>query len=89
VIESEKSRIRARLTGHYANDVWRSRKEPPQDWNAPLPPDITKEYESSFLKVKADDIKEGRDTLGDVDQNIKADSNLSFDSERASMCVIM
>ncbi|CAL8102750.1 unnamed protein product [Orchesella dallaii] len=66
VIASEKKRVQKRLKAHYANDVWEQRSEPPANWNSELPKWITKEYEGSFLKKKADDLKSGEEKLGPI-----------------------
>jgi hypothetical protein len=87
VIESEKDRVRERLKGHYGNDVWETRRDPPNDWNKTLPVDILEEYETSFLKKKADALKDGTETLGNVDKNIKESTLL--DPEEGTMCIII
>jgi len=87
VIDNEKARIRTRLRGHYANDVWENRKEPPQDWNKELPKEILDEYANSYLKERADAIKEGKETLGSVEKNIREGG--LFDPEEVSRCVIV
>jgi len=63
--ESEQVRAKTRLKAHFGNDVWENRASPPSDWNSELPKDIKKEYESSFLKIKADELKSGKMTLDD------------------------
>ncbi|CAG9760779.1 unnamed protein product [Ceutorhynchus assimilis] len=57
LIESEKKRRKERLLAHYRNNVWTKRKSPPENWNAPLPDEIQKEYESTYLYVKSKEMK--------------------------------
>jgi len=51
IIASEKERIKTRLQGHYANDVWEKREKAPEDWNKPLPEYLEKKKDSSYLKM--------------------------------------
>ncbi|XP_055540812.1 UPF0545 protein C22orf39 homolog [Wyeomyia smithii] len=74
LIESERLRRTERLEAHYRNDVWKKRDQAPEDWAKPLPECMQKEYEQSYLAVKAQEL-----------QGKKIPSN---DSER-SFCVIM
>ncbi|XP_066995567.2 synaptic plasticity regulator PANTS [Anabrus simplex] len=60
VIESEKQRRYNRLSAHYRNDVWEKRKEPPENWNVPLPEKMQKAYENSYLDYKSREMKEGK-----------------------------
>ncbi|XP_045603386.1 synaptic plasticity regulator PANTS isoform X2 [Procambarus clarkii] len=60
LIESEKGRRQERLRGHYANNVWEKRNSPPDDWSMPLPEYLQKAEETSFLALKAKDMKEGK-----------------------------
>ncbi|XP_021957915.1 UPF0545 protein C22orf39 homolog [Folsomia candida] len=91
IIESEKGRVRQRLQGHYNNDIWQPRKVPlsEAEWKPPLPPSIEKGYEASFLQLKADGIKSGEETLGDVDENIRTGAGGMLDSEQSSYCCIV
>lgn len=57
MIESERKRRRERLLAHYNNDVWEKRKEPPKDWNKPLPEELQKDYENSYLNIKSKELK--------------------------------
>nr|CAI5862979.1 unnamed protein product [Callosobruchus analis] len=57
LIHSEKVRRRARLLPHVQNDVWQKRKEPPEDWNKPLPEHMLKEYENTYLNLKAKELR--------------------------------
>lgn len=57
VIESEKHRRLERLRPHYQNDVWERRTSPPEDWNKPLPEYLQKEYEGTYLNIKAKEIR--------------------------------
>lgn len=44
---------------YYANDVWETRKTPPENWNDPLPDYIKQRKSNSTLK----------DTLDEFNQN--------------------
>lgn len=61
LIESEKQRRFARLSANYANDVWERRKEPPKNWNAPLPEWMQKEFENSYLHIRNEEMKRGKE----------------------------
>ncbi|XP_062563297.1 synaptic plasticity regulator PANTS [Armigeres subalbatus] len=74
LIESEKTRRTVRLGAHYGNDVWKKRDKVPEDWAKPLPEHLRKEYENSYLELKA------REMRGEV-QPSKDDGR--------TMCVIM
>ncbi|XP_017050215.1 UPF0545 protein C22orf39 homolog [Drosophila ficusphila] len=52
VVKSEEERRRIRLRAHFANDTWKKRKEPPQDWAAPLPDWMEKRNENTYLELK-------------------------------------
>ena len=56
-MESEKSRRAARLGAHYRNDVWSKRERAPEDWNKPLPEYLQKEYESTYLYARSQEMK--------------------------------
>lgn len=56
-MKSEKQRRRQRLLPHYQNDIWKRRKEPPQDWNKPLPKSMQEAYETTYLNIKSKEIK--------------------------------
>lgn len=58
IIHSERQRRLKRLEAHYKNDVWEKRKEPPPDWNKPLPESMQKEYQGTYLQMKADEMKQ-------------------------------
>ncbi|XP_022917753.2 synaptic plasticity regulator PANTS [Onthophagus taurus] len=57
LIESERIRRLQRLKGHYSNNVWTKRTEPPKDWDKPLPNYLQKEYEHTYLNIKAKEMK--------------------------------
>ncbi|XP_060528795.1 UPF0545 protein C22orf39 homolog [Cylas formicarius] len=57
LIESEKEKRKDRLLNHVRNNIWKRRKEPPENWNCPLPEYLQKEYENSYLNVKSKEIK--------------------------------
>lgn len=42
---------------HYRNDVWKRRTSPPADWNKPLPEYLQKEYENTYLNIKAKEMR--------------------------------
>ncbi len=52
VIDREDARIRARLSAHYANDVWEHRRTPPdpEEWSRPLPDHLAEAAEESYLR---------------------------------------
>lgn len=52
---SEKIKIRNRWKSFYANDVWETRSNPPENWNDPLPEYIAKRQAYSTLKDTLDD----------------------------------
>lgn len=69
LIESEKERRLERFKGHYGNDVWKKRVQPPEHWNSKLPDAISNEYETSYLGQKAKEMRgEAVETL-DVEGN--------------------
>jgi hypothetical protein len=53
LVQSEKTRRLKRLEGHYKNNVWKKRMDPPADWNKPLPDRLIKEYENTYLYHRA------------------------------------
>lgn len=57
LIESEKQRRVDRFKGHYMNDVWKKRDQPPANWNSELPEAIAKDYETSYLAQKAKELR--------------------------------
>lgn len=57
MVQSEKNRRRERLLPHYANNIWKKREKPPEDWHKPLPEYMQKEYENSYLNVKAKEMR--------------------------------
>ncbi|KAK3876253.1 hypothetical protein Pcinc_018940 [Petrolisthes cinctipes] len=61
VIESEKQRRNERLSGHYNNNVWEKRDSPPEDWNKPLPECLQKNDEVSYISIKLQEQKEGKE----------------------------
>jgi hypothetical protein len=60
VIQSEEDRRLKRLEGHYNNNVWQKRLEPPADWNKPLPERLIKEYENTYLYHRAKEVTENK-----------------------------
>lgn len=57
IIKSEQSRRHERLKAHYQNDIWERRTEPPKEWNKPLPEYISKDYDTSYLGIKAKEMR--------------------------------
>ncbi|XP_017778954.1 PREDICTED: UPF0545 protein C22orf39 homolog [Nicrophorus vespilloides] len=57
LIKSEINRRKERLQAHIENDVWGKRKEPPSDWNRPLPEEMVKQYENTYLHIKNQEMK--------------------------------
>ncbi|ODM98261.1 hypothetical protein Ocin01_08406 [Orchesella cincta] len=88
VIESEKTRVKKRLRAHYDNDIWEHRTEPPSNWNSELPESIKKDYENSFLKKKADELKSGEEKLGPISGS-EAGDRLADSKGEGSSCSIV
>ncbi|XP_012235750.1 synaptic plasticity regulator PANTS [Linepithema humile] len=61
LIKSEKQRRLKRLRAHYANDVWEKREKPPENWNAPLPEWMQKDFQNSYLHIRNEEMKEGKE----------------------------
>ncbi|KAF7276135.1 synaptic plasticity regulator PANTS [Rhynchophorus ferrugineus] len=57
LVASEVERRKQRLLPHYQNNVWTKRKEPPENWNCPLPDHLREEYEGSYLDIKSKEMK--------------------------------
>lgn len=57
VVASETKRRYERLAPHFYNDVWNHRKNPPEDWNKPLPAQMQEEYKNTYLDHKAREYK--------------------------------
>lgn len=57
IIEHEAQRRKERMKAHYGNNVWEKRKNPPEDWNKPLPDHISQKYENSYLDIKSKELK--------------------------------
>lgn len=57
IIESETTRRKERLGAHYANNIWKRRTSPPEDWAKPLPDFIAKDYDRTYLGIKAKEMK--------------------------------
>ncbi|XP_025201549.1 UPF0545 protein C22orf39 homolog [Melanaphis sacchari] len=55
LVNSEKMRRRNRWKTFYANDVWKNRTSPPENWNDPLPDYITQRQQNSTLKDSFDE----------------------------------
>lgn len=70
LIESEKVRRFERFKGHYGNDVWKKRQKKPDNWDAPLPPAISKDYENSYLEQKSKEMKGEITPIPDVSGNL-------------------
>jgi len=49
MIESERVRVFERLSGHLNNDTWKKRKNPPENWNKPLPERLQKRADESRI----------------------------------------
>ncbi|XP_072761850.1 synaptic plasticity regulator PANTS [Anoplolepis gracilipes] len=61
LIASEKQRRKERLRAHYENDVWEKRQRPPENWNAPLPEWMRKEFENSYLHIRNQEMKQNKE----------------------------
>ncbi|KAL0129274.1 hypothetical protein PUN28_004165 [Cardiocondyla obscurior] len=59
LLKSEKERRAKRLHAHYQNDVWEKREKPPENWNAPLPEWMQKEFQNSYLHIRNEEMKNG------------------------------
>lgn len=57
IIDNEASRRKERMKAHYSNNIWKKRKNPPEDWAKPLPEHLTRQYENSFLDIKNKEMK--------------------------------
>lgn len=56
-----------RLKGHYNNNVWEKRTEPPSDWNKPLPDYLQSQYERTYLNIKSKELR--GEQIPDIIQN--------------------
>ncbi|KAL6264906.1 hypothetical protein P5V15_005000 [Pogonomyrmex californicus] len=63
LIQSEKQRRLNRLQSHYQNNVWERREKPPENWNAPLPEWMEKNFENSYLQIRSKEMKEGTEQV--------------------------
>lgn len=68
MVQSEKNKRNTRWKLFYANDVWETRKNPPENWNDPLPDYIKQRKLNSTLK----------DTLDGVNQNSNEETDTSL-----------
>ena len=50
--------MKARLRGHFANDVMPLRDSPPEDWNKPLPKHLNDASQNSLLVAYVDNNNE-------------------------------
>lgn len=57
-----------RLKGHYKNDVWKKRDNPPENWAAPLPEWLEQKNKNTYLAMKAENIASGN--VNDFDLKI-------------------
>ncbi|XP_029161594.1 UPF0545 protein C22orf39 homolog [Nylanderia fulva] len=67
LIMSEKQRRIDRLHAHYQNDVWEKREKPPENWNAPLPEWMQKEFKNSYLHIRSEELKQGNEIPSQLD----------------------
>ncbi|XP_051169831.1 uncharacterized protein LOC127287113 [Leptopilina boulardi] len=68
IVTSETERRFKRFKAHYANNVWKKRDKPPEDWSKPLPEWLVKKNENSYLEMKNQQLKSG--TGKDIETNI-------------------
>jgi len=68
IIGREDVRLAWRWKGHLANDVWEKRKEPPQDWNRPLPEHLADAAEESFLRIYRERMEKGEELMTKEDR---------------------
>lgn len=66
IIAHEEARRIKRLDPHYNNPVWENRTEPPPDWNAPLPAFLAEKQKNTYLAIKAQEMKEGKQMSADT-----------------------
>lgn len=66
VIHNEKLRRKERLMSQINNDVWEKRSSPPENWNAPLPDYILKNYTNTYLNLKSMELKGERVKTPDI-----------------------
>lgn len=56
LVKSETIRRNNRWKSHYANNVWETRKSPPENWNSPLPEYIAQRKSCSTLKETSNEM---------------------------------
>ena len=88
IITREKERIKLRLEGHYANNVWEKRDEPPakEDWNKPLPEYMLDRQRKSYLSLYA---KSQTEETEETEAQLKSMSVLASLVNSAPTCTIM
>ena len=61
------------MKNHFGNNIWKKRKNPPEDFNKPLPDHLNKQYENSFLDIKSKEMKgELRHLIGGLTEETTA-----------------
>ena len=77
-----------RLEGHYGNNVWEKRDEPPakEDWNKPLPEYMLDRQRKSYLSLYA---KSQTEEAEETEAQLKSMSLLASLVNSAPTCVIM
>ena len=88
IIVREKERIKVRLEGHYGNNVWEKRDEPPakEDWNKPLPEYMLDRQRKSYLSLYA---KSQTEEAEETEAQLKSMSFLASLVNSAPTCAIM
>lgn len=59
MVQSEKNKRIRRWKSFYENNVWESRKTPPENWNDPLPDYIANRKTKSTFKETVEELNEG------------------------------
>ena len=77
-----------RLEGHYANNVWEKRDEPPakEEWNKPLPEYMLDRQRQSYLSLYA---RSQTEEAEETEAQLKSMSVLASLVNSAPTCTIM
>jgi len=88
IIEREKNRIKIRLEGHYGNNVWEKRDDPPstEEWNKPLPGYMIERQKQSYLSLYANNQSKRDEETENQLKSMSVQANLV---NMAPTCTIM
>ena len=92
IIKREKERVKLRLEGHYANNVWEKRDEPPakEDWNKPLPEYMLDRQRKSYLSLYAKSQSQSQaEETEETEAQLKSMSVMASLVNSAPTCTIM